>query len=55
MLGIGLTVFLQAGLAVVVALSLAHATRSDVLHGTSTVSIAATLVWLVLDGRLRDG
>ena len=47
-LGIGLTVFLQAGLAVVVALALAHATHSDVLHGTSTLSIAATLVWLVL-------
>ena len=47
-LGIGLTVFLQAGLAVVVALSLAHATHSDVLDGTTTVSIAATLVWLVL-------
>jgi ABC-2 type transport system permease protein len=47
-LGIGLTVFVQAGLAVVVALSLAHATHSDVLHGTTTVSIVATLVWLVL-------
>jgi ABC-2 type transport system permease protein len=47
-LGIGLTVFLQAGLAVVVALSLAHATHSDVLHGTTTISIAATLAWLVL-------
>ena len=31
-LGIGLTVFVQAGLAVVVALSIAHATHSDVLH-----------------------
>ena len=47
-LGIGLTVFLQAGLAVAVALSLAHATHSDVLHGTTTLSIVATLVWLVL-------
>ena len=47
-LGIGLTVFAQAGLAVVVALSIAHATHSDVLHGTTTLSIAATLVWLVL-------
>ena len=47
-LGIGLTVFVQAGLAVVVALALAHATHSDVLHGTTTLSIAATLVWLVL-------
>jgi ABC-2 type transport system permease protein len=47
-LGIGLTVFLQAGLAVVVALSLAHAENSDVLHGTTTLGIAATLVWLVL-------
>ncbi|HEX4288412.1 MAG TPA: ABC transporter permease [Trebonia sp.] len=47
-LGIGLTVFVQAGLAVVVALALAHATHSDVLHGTTTLGIAATLVWLVL-------
>jgi ABC-2 type transport system permease protein len=47
-LGIGLTVFVQAGLAVAVALSIAHATHSDVLHGTTTLSIAATLVWLVL-------
>jgi ABC-2 type transport system permease protein len=47
-LGIGLTVFVQAGLAVVVALAIAHATHSDVLHGTTTLSIAATLVWLVL-------
>jgi len=47
-LGIGLAVFLQAGLAVVVALSLAHGVNSDVLHGTTTASIAATLAWLVL-------
>jgi ABC-2 type transport system permease protein len=47
-LGIGLAVFLQAGLAVVVALSVAHGVHSDVLHGTTTASIAATLVWLVL-------
>ena len=47
-LGIGLTVFLQAGLAVAVALALAHGVHSDVLHGTTTLSIAATLVWLVL-------
>ena len=47
-LGIGLTVFLQAGLAVAVALSLAHGVHSDVLHGTTTLYIAATLVWLVL-------
>ena len=47
-LGIGLAVFLQAGLVVVVALSLAHAVNSDVLHGTTTLSIAATLAWLVL-------
>jgi ABC-2 type transport system permease protein len=47
-LGIGLTVFLQASLAVVVALVLAHGVGSDVLHGTTTASIAATLVWLVL-------
>jgi ABC-2 type transport system permease protein len=47
-LGIGLAVFLQAGLAVVVALSLAHGVNSDVLHGTTPVTIAATLAWLVL-------
>jgi ABC-2 type transport system permease protein len=47
-LGIGLTVFLQAGLAVAVALALAHGVHSDVLHGTTTLNIAATLVWLVL-------
>ncbi|MGD0704766.1 MAG: ABC transporter permease [Trebonia sp.] len=47
-LGIGLAVFLQAGLAVVVALLLAHGVHSDVLHGTTTASIAATLAWLVL-------
>jgi ABC-2 type transport system permease protein len=46
--GIGLAVFLQATLAVVVALSLARATHSNVLHGTTPASIAATLVWLVL-------
>jgi ABC-2 type transport system permease protein len=46
--GIGLAVFLQATLAVVVALSLARATHSDVLHGSTPASIAATLVWLVL-------
>jgi ABC-2 type transport system permease protein len=47
-LGIGLTVFLQAGVAVVAALAIAHGVHSDVLHGTSTLSIAATLAWLVL-------
>jgi ABC-2 type transport system permease protein len=47
-LGIGLTVFLQAGLAVAVALALAHGVHSDILHGTTTLSIVATLVWLVL-------
>ena len=46
--GIGLAVFLQATLAVVVALSLARATNSGVLHGSTPASIAATLVWLVL-------
>jgi ABC-2 type transport system permease protein len=47
-LGIGLAVFLQAGLAVIVALSLARGVNSDVLHGTTPVTIAATLAWLVL-------
>ena len=47
-LGIGLTVFLQAGVAVAAALAIAHGVHSDVLHGTTTLSIGATLVWLVL-------
>ena len=47
-LGIGLTVFLQAGVAVAAALAIAHGVHSDVLHGTTTLNIAATLVWLVL-------
>jgi ABC-2 type transport system permease protein len=47
-LGIGLAVFLQAGLAVAVALSLARGIHSDLLHGTRPASIAATLAWLVL-------
>ncbi|MGH3281624.1 MAG: ABC transporter permease, partial [Trebonia sp.] len=47
-LGIGLTVFLQAALAVAAALGAARAVHSDVLHGTTPVAIAATLAWLVL-------
>jgi len=47
-LGIGLTAFLQAGLAVAAALLIARQTHSDVLQGTTPVTIAATLVWLIL-------
>ena len=47
-LGIGIAAFVQAGLAVVVALTLARSVHSEVLHGTTPVTIAATLVWLVL-------
>jgi ABC-2 type transport system permease protein len=47
-LGIGIAAFIQAGLAVVLALSLAKSVHSDVLHGTTPVTIAATLIWLVL-------
>jgi ABC-2 type transport system permease protein len=47
-LGIGLTAFLQAGLVVAVALTLAERTRSDVLHGSTPATIGATLLWLIL-------
>jgi ABC-2 type transport system permease protein len=47
-LGIGMAAFVQAALAVVVALTLARSVHSDVLHGTTPATIAATLIWLVL-------
>ncbi|MGA2837151.1 MAG: ABC transporter permease [Acidimicrobiales bacterium] len=47
-LGIGLVAFGQAALVVVVALVLAEAVGSDILHGTEPAVLAATLVWLVL-------
>jgi ABC-2 type transport system permease protein len=47
-LGIGLTAFLQAGLAVAVAVGEVRATHSDALSGITPLTVAATLTWLVL-------
>ena len=47
-LGIGLVVFAQAALIVAFALGLAEAVGSDLLHGTTPLLIASTLLWLVL-------
>jgi ABC-2 type transport system permease protein len=47
-LGIGLTAFLQAGLAVAVAAGEVRATHSDVLNGLTPLTVAATLTWLIL-------
>ena len=47
-LGIGLTAFLQAGLAVAAAAGAVRATHSDALHGLTPLTVAATLSWLIL-------
>ena len=47
-LGISLTAFLQAGLAVAVAVGEVRATHSDVLNGITPLTVAATLTWLIL-------
>lgn len=47
-LGIALTAFLQAGLAVAVAVGEARAAHSDVLSGLTPLTVAATVTWLVL-------
>ncbi len=47
-LGIALTAFLQAGLAVAVAVGETRAAHSDVLTGLTPLTIAATVTWLVL-------
>jgi len=47
-LGIGLVAFGQAALVVAVALVLAAAVGSDLLHGSAPLVLASTLVWLVL-------
>jgi ABC-2 type transport system permease protein len=47
-LGIGLTVFVQAGLAVAVAAGEVRATHSDALAGITPEVMASTLTWLVL-------
>jgi ABC-2 type transport system permease protein len=46
--GIGLTAFLQAGLAVAVAVGEARATHSDALRGITPLTVTATLAWLLL-------
>ena len=46
--GIGLTAFVQAGLAVVTAVALARATHSDALAGITPEDVASTLTWLIL-------
>jgi ABC-2 type transport system permease protein len=47
-LGIGLTAFVQAGLAVATAAALLKATHSDALAGITPEAVASTLTWLVL-------
>lgn len=47
-LGIGLAALFQGGLVVVIALSLAKGVHSDMLHGTTPLTLVATLAWLVL-------
>ena len=47
-LGIGLVACAQAALIVAVAIGLAEAVGSDLLHGTAPLVLVSTLVWLVL-------
>ncbi len=47
-LGIGTVALAQAGLLVVIALGLAAAVGSDLVHGSAPVVVVATLIWLVL-------
>ncbi len=47
-LGIGLVVFVQAGLVVAFAIGLAHAIGSDLVHGTALGVLVSAVVWLVL-------
>jgi ABC-2 type transport system permease protein len=47
-LGIGLVAFAQAALIVAVAVGLAQAVGSDLLHGTAPLVLFSTLLWLVL-------
>jgi ABC-2 type transport system permease protein len=47
-LGIGLVVFIQAGLVVAFAIGLAHAVGSDLVHGTAPGVLVSALMWLVL-------
>jgi ABC-2 type transport system permease protein len=47
-LGIGLVAFAQAALIVAFALALAKGVGSSLLHGTSPLVLASTLVWLVV-------
>ncbi len=47
-LGIGLVAFAQAALVVAVALGIAKAVGSSILHGAAPLEIASVLVWLLL-------
>jgi ABC-2 type transport system permease protein len=47
-LGISLAAFLQAGMAVAVAVGEVRATHSDVLNGITPQTVAAALTWLIL-------
>ena len=47
-LGIGLTAFVQAGVAAATAVILTEATHSRALAGITPASVASTLIWLVL-------
>jgi ABC-2 type transport system permease protein len=47
-LGIGLVAFAQAAIVVAFAIAVAKAAGSDLLQGTTPVTLAATLAWLVL-------
>jgi ABC-2 type transport system permease protein len=47
-IGIGIVVFTQAAIVTAVALALARAVGSDLLHGTAPLVLFASLLWLVL-------
>lgn len=47
-LGIGLAAFFQAGLVAAFALCVARGTGSDLLHGSTPLTLAATVAWLLL-------
>jgi len=47
-IGIGVVVFTQAAIVTAVALTLARAVGSDLLHGTAPLVLFASLLWLVL-------
>jgi ABC-2 type transport system permease protein len=47
-LGIGVVVFAQASLVVLVALGVARAVGSNLVHGSTPLAVGATLLWLLL-------